>query len=146
MAGSHCDLLINYRSSTSAVSRDKGLLWVIVAVIPVLALIISIVAVKGFPLFQSIRKKIDRINLVLRKSLTGIRFIRVFNRENDEKKQFEEANKGQDKKSLAKHGFSLLHVFLLYEIFKSPGLLKKVCKEKYYLLPGIYLYYKRSLD
>jgi len=75
-----------------AVSKDKGLSWVIVVVIPILATIVTIVAIKGFPIFQSIQKKIDRINLVLRENLAGIRVIRAFNREDDEKKRFDVAN------------------------------------------------------
>jgi ATP-binding cassette subfamily B multidrug efflux pump len=75
-----------------AVSKDAGLSWVIVAVIPALAAVIITVAVKGFPLFRAIQKKIDRINLVLREELTGIRVIRAFNRVEDEKKRFDAAN------------------------------------------------------
>ena len=75
-----------------AVSKDAGLSWVIVVVIPVLVAIILTVAMKGFPLFQSIQKKIDKINLVLREGLTGIRVIRAFNRGEDEKRRFHEAN------------------------------------------------------
>ncbi len=75
-----------------AVSKDRGLSWVIVAVIPALVAVIVTVAVRGFPLFRSIQKKIDKINLVLREGLTGIRVIRAFNRVDDEKRRFEEAN------------------------------------------------------
>jgi ATP-binding cassette, subfamily B, multidrug efflux pump len=75
-----------------AVSKDPGLSWVIIAVIPVLAGVIVTVAVKGFPLFRSIQQKIDKINLVLREGLTGIRVIRAFNRVEDEKRRFDEAN------------------------------------------------------
>ena len=75
-----------------AVSKDKELAWVIVAIIPVLSTVIIIVASKGFPLFQAIQKKIDKINLVLREGLTGIRVIRAFNRIDDEKKRFYNAN------------------------------------------------------
>jgi ATP-binding cassette subfamily B protein len=75
-----------------AVSKDPGLAWVIVAVIPLLASVIVTVAVKGFPLFRAIQKKIDKINLVLREGLTGIRVIRAFNRVDDEKRRFEAAN------------------------------------------------------
>jgi ATP-binding cassette subfamily B protein len=75
-----------------AVSKDPGLSWVIVAVIPVLASVIVVVAVKGFPLFKSIQKKIDKINLVLREGLTGIRVIRAFNRVEDENRRFDAAN------------------------------------------------------
>jgi ATP-binding cassette, subfamily B, multidrug efflux pump len=75
-----------------AVSKDKGLAWVIVAVIPALTAVIMTVAIKGFPLFRAIQKKIDRINLVLRENLTGIRVIRAFNRVEDERKRFDAAN------------------------------------------------------
>jgi len=75
-----------------AVSKDAGLSWIIVFVIPILAAIIITVALKGFPLFQSIQKKVDKINHVLREGLTGIRVIRAFNREDDEKKRFYDAN------------------------------------------------------
>ncbi len=75
-----------------AVSKDPGLSWVIVAVIPILSGVIITVAIKGFPLFKSIQKKIDQINLVLREGLTGIRVIRAFNRVEDENRRFDAAN------------------------------------------------------
>lgn len=75
-----------------AMSKDKGLAWVIVVVIPVLAVLIISVAVRGFPLFKAIQKKIDRINLILREGLTGIRVIRAFDRIADEKERFDVAN------------------------------------------------------
>jgi ATP-binding cassette subfamily B multidrug efflux pump len=75
-----------------AISKDAGLSWVIIIVIPILAATIISVAMKGFPLFRAIQKKIDRINLVLREGLTGIRVIRAFNRIDDEKGRFREAN------------------------------------------------------
>ncbi|MCX7024630.1 MAG: ABC transporter ATP-binding protein [Spirochaetes bacterium] len=76
-----------------AVSKDRGLAWVIIVVIPVLAAIIISTAVRGFPLFRAIQKKIDGINLILREGLTGIRVIRAFDRVEDEKARFDEANR-----------------------------------------------------
>ena len=75
-----------------AVSKDSGLAWVIVVVIPVLVLTIVSVALRGFPLFRQIQKKIDKLNLVLREGLTGIRVIRAFNRNEDEQRRFHDAN------------------------------------------------------
>ncbi|MGA2976716.1 MAG: ABC transporter ATP-binding protein [Spirochaetia bacterium] len=75
-----------------AVSKDAGLSWVIIVVIPLLAATIITVAMKGFPLFRSIQKKIDKINLVLREGLTGVRVIRAFNRIEDEKGRFRDAS------------------------------------------------------
>ena len=75
-----------------AVSKDRNLAWIIIVVIPILAGTITVVAAKGFPLFRAIQKKIDRVNLILRERLTGIRVIRAFNRIDDEKRRFQEAN------------------------------------------------------
>jgi ATP-binding cassette subfamily B protein len=75
-----------------ALSKDRALTWVLAAVIPVLTAVVVLLLSKAIPLFRSIQKKIDRINLVLREGLQGIRVIRAFNREGRERERFEEAN------------------------------------------------------
>lgn len=75
-----------------ALSKDRALTWVLVVVIPILAVIIILTATKALPLFRAMQAKIDRINLVLRENLTGIRVIRAFNRVEHEKERFREAN------------------------------------------------------
>ncbi len=75
-----------------ALSKDRPLTLVLLAALPVLAALIFFVAKKGIPLFKLIQVKIDRINLVLREKLTGIRVIRAFDREEYEHKRFDEAN------------------------------------------------------
>ncbi|GLC30044.1 ABC transporter ATP-binding protein [Clostridium omnivorum] len=75
-----------------AVQKDKGLSWVLVVVIPLLVGVIAFVASKGVPLFKAMQVKIDKLNLVVRENLTGIRVIRAFNRIDDEKKRFVAAN------------------------------------------------------
>lgn len=75
-----------------AVSKDKPLTLVLVVAIPVLAATIAIVAMKGIPLFKLIQVKIDKVNLVLREKLIGIRVIRAFNRIEHEKQRFDAAN------------------------------------------------------
>ena len=76
-----------------ALQKDQGLAWIIGIVLPILTALITTVAVKGFPLFKAIQKKIDRINLVLRENLTGVRVIRAFNREASEQARYNEANR-----------------------------------------------------
>ncbi len=76
-----------------ALRKDPGLAWIIAVVLPLLAGFIASVAVKGFPLFMAIQGKLDRINLVLRENLSGIRVVRAFNREDAEKARFGEANR-----------------------------------------------------
>lgn len=75
-----------------AISKDRELAWVIVTVVPVLSGVILVITMKAFPLFQAIQSKIDKINLVLREGLIGIRVIRAFNRIDDEKRRFQNAN------------------------------------------------------
>ncbi|MFZ5986020.1 MAG: ABC transporter ATP-binding protein [Bacillota bacterium] len=72
--------------------KDRYLTLVLLAALPVLAAAIGIIASKGMPLFKSIQTKIDKINLILRENLTGIRVIRAFNRIDHEKARFEDAN------------------------------------------------------
>ncbi|TBL76040.1 ABC transporter ATP-binding protein [Paenibacillus thalictri] len=75
-----------------AVSKDPGLSLVIVCVVPILALTIFIIARKGIPFFKVMQVKVDKLNLVLREHLTGVRVIRAFNRTEQEKERFNLAN------------------------------------------------------
>ncbi len=75
-----------------ALEKDAHLWWVIAAVIPIVAVVVGLTAGKAIPLFRSIQKKIDRINLVLREGLTGVRVVRAFNRVDHERARFDEAN------------------------------------------------------
>lgn len=76
-----------------ALMKDATLALVIIGVMPVLALAIFLIARKGIPLFKAIQTKLDRLNLVQREGLTGIRVIRAFNRIDHEKRRFETANR-----------------------------------------------------
>ena len=75
-----------------AVSKDAKLSLVIIVVMPILAIAIGIIGKKGMPLFKMMQLKIDKLNLILRENLTGIRVIRAFNRIDHEKKRFDKAN------------------------------------------------------
>lgn len=75
-----------------AMGQDKPLTLVLAVAIPVLIAVIAISAKKVIPLFKSVQSKIDKINLVLRENLTGIRVVRAFNRIDNEKVRFEAAN------------------------------------------------------
>ena len=75
-----------------ALSQDRKLTWVLVVVIPILATVITLVATRAVPLFRAMQAKIDRINLVMREGLTGIRVIRAFDRVDNERSRFESAN------------------------------------------------------
>lgn len=76
-----------------ALSKDVKLSLVIVAAMPMLIVAILLIFKKGVPLFQLVQKRLDRLNLVLRENLTGIRVVRAFNSEEDEQKRLGKANK-----------------------------------------------------
>lgn len=76
-----------------AVSKDAKLSLIIVAAMPILIGSVLLILYKGVPLFQTVQTRLDRLNLVLRENLTGIRVIRAFNREKQEQVRLKKANK-----------------------------------------------------
>lgn len=75
-----------------AVTRDAKLSLVFLGALPILALLIFIISRKAIPLFVSLQKKTDRLNLIVRENLNGIRVVRAFNKVDFEKKRFNIAN------------------------------------------------------
>lgn len=75
-----------------ALQKDGPLTLVLAVAIPLLAAVLILIAFKGIPRFKMMQTKLDKINLVLRENLTGIRVIRAFNRSENEKIRFDEAN------------------------------------------------------
>lgn len=72
--------------------RESRLTKVFLIALPVLAIAVLMIMYFAIPLFKSIQKKTDRINLVFREGLTGVRVIRAFNQEKREQNRFESAN------------------------------------------------------
>jgi ATP-binding cassette subfamily B multidrug efflux pump len=76
-----------------AYSKDQQLTMILAVVLPVMLLMIGGLAKVIVPLFKAMQIKLDRVNLVLRENLTGIRVIRAFNRLESESRRFKEANR-----------------------------------------------------
>jgi ATP-binding cassette subfamily B multidrug efflux pump len=74
------------------ITKNSQLALLLIAILPALTIIIIIVARKSTILFTSMQQKVDKLNLVFREYLTGIRVIRAFNRENYEKSRFDKSN------------------------------------------------------
>lgn len=62
------------------------------ATIPLIFISLAIVIHTASPLFRSMQSKVDRMNLVFREGLTGVRVIRAFNKEDYESDRFRQAN------------------------------------------------------
>lgn len=72
--------------------REPQLTKVFFISLPILAIIIMAVMYFAVPLFKSIQKKTDRINLIFQEGLTGVRVIRAFRQEGREQNRFKKAN------------------------------------------------------
>ncbi|MDP2287668.1 MAG: ABC transporter ATP-binding protein [Actinomycetota bacterium] len=75
-----------------AMHEDLRLSALLLFVIPLLLLVIGSIVLRAVPQFQVMQERIDRINLVLRENLSGIRVIRAFVRNRYERERFAEAN------------------------------------------------------
>jgi ATP-binding cassette subfamily B multidrug efflux pump len=76
-----------------ALSQDTQLAWVLIAVMPVMALVFTVILRGAVPLSQAMQTKIDRLNLVLGEGLSGVRVIRAFDRGVHQRERFDEANR-----------------------------------------------------
>ncbi|AOY78125.1 ABC transporter ATP-binding protein [Clostridium formicaceticum] len=75
-----------------AISMNRRLTTLLAIALPILIVFIGIVGKTVIPLFKVIQNKLDKLNLVSRENLTGIRVIRAFNRIDDERRRFDKAN------------------------------------------------------
>ncbi|MSO15334.1 MAG: multidrug ABC transporter ATP-binding protein [Acidimicrobium sp.] len=75
-----------------AMDQDLGLSRILMFSIPILAVLLGVIIGSMVPSFRKMQERIDRINEILREQLTGIRIVRAFVREPEEKKRFSDAN------------------------------------------------------
>jgi len=75
-----------------AVRQDVGLSWLMAVSVPVLLVIVSLIVVRMVPAFTKMQARIDRINQIMREQLTGIRVVRAFVREDEERARFTKAS------------------------------------------------------
>lgn len=80
-------------ASILAYQKDHQLTKIFLVVIPVMIILIGEIMYFAVPLFKSMQKKTDRLNLVFREGLTGVRVIRAFDKTRFEENRFDLANK-----------------------------------------------------
>jgi ATP-binding cassette subfamily B protein len=76
-----------------AFSKDRELTLILAVVLPIMLILIGGLASVIVPLFKSMQAKLDKVSLVLRENLTGIRVIRAFNRLKSENERFKDVNR-----------------------------------------------------
>ncbi|EGP4921261.1 ABC transporter ATP-binding protein [Enterococcus faecium] len=82
-----------FGASILAYQKDHQLTKIFLVVIPVMIILIGGIMYFAVPLFKSMQKKTDRLNLVFREGLTGVRVIRAFDKTRFEENRFDLANK-----------------------------------------------------
>jgi len=75
-----------------ALRQNVPLSSLLVVIVPLLAVIVFLIIRRMRPLFRLMQARIDRINQVLREQITGVRVIRAFVRDTQERNRFSVAN------------------------------------------------------
>ena len=83
---------IVFGAMVMAFTVDVKAALVFVVAIPLLSLVVFGIMLITMPLYRKVQSNLDAVLGVTRENLTGIRVIRAFNKEADEKKRFEQQN------------------------------------------------------
>ncbi len=75
-----------------AINMAPSMSWIIAVAATSLMVMIIVLFSIGIPKFKLLQKMVDRLNLVTRENLTGLRVVRAFNNEAKEEEKFEKAN------------------------------------------------------
>ncbi|TKA10899.1 ABC transporter ATP-binding protein [Actinacidiphila oryziradicis] len=84
-----------------ALGQDVPLSSLLLAVVPVLGVLVTLIVRRMRPLFRTMQERLDTVNRVLREQITGIRVIRAFVKDDYERKRFAVANEELTEMSLA---------------------------------------------
>ena len=75
-----------------ALNQNVPLSSLLLVAVPVLAVILGLIIRRMRPLFRAMQERLDGINQVLREQITGVRVIRAFVRDTQERERFERAS------------------------------------------------------
>lgn len=75
-----------------ALMNAPSLSWIIALAVSVLLIVIVTLFILAIPRFSKLQKLIDKLNLVARENLTGLRVVRAFHTEAVEQRKFENVN------------------------------------------------------
>jgi ATP-binding cassette, subfamily B, multidrug efflux pump len=76
-----------------ALNSNSSMSWIIALAVGILVSMIGVTFYIAMPKFKLVQKLVDRVNLVMRESLTGMMVIRAFNTQDFEVGRFDNANK-----------------------------------------------------
>ena len=102
-----------------AATVDLRLSLVFAVVIPALSLIVALIMKLTLPRFRQNQKKLDRLMLLTRENLSGVRVIRAFGREAQEEAQFQKENAALNRMQKSAGALSALTNPLTYAIVNA---------------------------
>ena len=79
-------------ATVMAISLDLKLSLIFLIIIPLVSFTLYMIMGKSIPFYHLIQKKLDRISLITRENLEGVRVIRAFSKQKSEENRFEEAS------------------------------------------------------
>lgn len=88
-------------ATVMALLLDLKLACIFFVAAPLMALVLYLVMSRSIPFYRIIQKKLDRISLITRENLSGVRVIRAFSRQEKEKERFAQASEDQMSTSIA---------------------------------------------
>ena len=83
-----------------AIHNAPDLSWIIALAVSVLLVVIAMLFVIAVPRFKKLQTLVDKLNLVTRENLVGLKVIRAFHNEKIEQKKFQQANTELNKMNL----------------------------------------------
>ena len=83
-----------------AIHNAPDLSWIIALAVSVLLVVIAVLFVIAVPRFKTLQTLVDKLNLVTRENLVGLKVIRAFHNEKIEQKKFQQANTELNKMNL----------------------------------------------
>ena len=83
-----------------AIHNAPDLSWIIALAVSVLLVVIAVLFVIAVPRFKKLQMLVDKLNLVTRENLVGLKVIRAFHNEKIEQKKFQQANTELNKMNL----------------------------------------------
>ena len=103
-------------AAVMAMTIDLKLSVIFLAVMPLVSLVLYLIMSRSVPFYKVIQKKLDKISLITRESLTGARVIRAFSRGEAEEERFGAANEDYAETSMRVGRLSALLNPLTYAI------------------------------
>ena len=91
-----------------AINLRPQLSWIFAITVPIMAIVIGMIISTAFPRFGKMQEKVDKLNSTVQESVTNVRVVKSFVRENHEIEKFTTANR-----NLKESGMSAMKIMIL---------------------------------